>query len=788
MQQLEKNSRYEKSKYKNGISSKLTAYLYIIFSLALSVLGIALILDGDNAGYFCFVPILFLYMVHEWYEYDLKKMKPNLNSDNPYDYLRDTLVSRAKTTPSSMQDFINWLSKDSGRLFMANRFLIADEILKLLEVSDYSKIYETAKELFIKFPVSSGVDGSHLTVSLIINASNKNDILKTINYSEEELMNGLGWYSYLVGAIESMRTKQSSGGMARDWATGYTPLLNRFAENISYSIQYGGTTHRDIFSREKVVDQCLTVFSSKGRANIALVGATGSGKHICVQGLADRLLFGNVPVGLKYSQIYQIDASNLLTSFDQSQIEQALNQILSEAYHAKNIIIFFNNGGALFGCNSSYDASNFMQPIISAGRVRMIFSFTDTEWQYINREKPGLSAVFNYQAVNQTEENETIKILENEAIFVEHQLKCLFTYESLKEIYRLALRYGPEVAMPAKAISVMETAGRGGGLVTSTTVQSAIEQTTGIKVGSTTADEKNKLLNLQDEIKKLVVGQEKAVTEVVNALKRNRSGVSSSNKPIGTFLFLGPTGVGKTELTKALATCYFNDKSNFIRLDMNEYITKDSVHKLLETGNTTSPSFLDKVKQKPFSVVLLDEIEKADESIINIFLQLLDEGVIIDGSNKEVSFRDTIVIATSNAGAEEIRNSIGAEKPLNAQDLINYLITNNKFKPEFINRFDETIIFEPLSRDNLKQVVSILLGQINNELTNQKITVVLSEDAINWLSENGHDPVMGARPLRRLMQKTIESIVADKILSQQINAGDRVTIDSGELENNSNIN
>lgn len=788
MQQLEKNSRYEKSKYKNGISSKLTAYLYIIFSLALSVLGIALILDGDNAGYFCFVPILFLYMVHEWYEYDLKKMKPNLNSDNPYDYLRDTLVSRAKTTPSSMQDFINWLSKDSGRLFMANRFLIADEILKLLEVSDYSKIYETAKELFIKFPVSSGVDGSHLTVSLIINASNKNDILKTINYSEEELMNGLGWYSYLVGAIESMRTKQSSGGMARDWATGYTPLLNRFAENISYSIQYGGTTHRDIFSREKVVDQCLTVFSSKGRANIALVGATGSGKHICVQGLADRLLFGNVPVGLKYSQIYQIDASNLLTSFDQSQIEQALNQILSEAYHAKNIIIFFNNGGALFGCNSSYDASNFMQPIISAGRVRMIFSFTDTEWQYINREKPGLSAVFNYQAVNQTEENETIKILENEAIFVEHQLKCLFTYESLKEIYRLALRYGPEVAMPAKAISVMETAGRGGGLVTSTTVQSAIEQTTGIKVGSTTADEKNKLLNLQDEIKKLVVGQEKAVTEVVNALKRNRSGVSSSNKPIGTFLFLGPTGVGKTELTKALATCYFNDKSNFIRLDMNEYITKDSVHKLLETGNTTSPSFLDKVKQKPFSVVLLDEIEKADESIINIFLQLLDEGVIIDGSNKEVSFRDTIVIATSNAGAEEIRNSIGAEKPLNAQDLINYLITNNKFKPEFINRFDETIIFEPLSRDNLKQVVSILLGQINNELTNQKITVVLSEDAINWLSENGHDPVMGARPLRRLMQKTIESIVADKILSQQINAGDRVTIDSGELENNTNIN
>lgn len=778
---LEKNIRFEKSRYKNGLSSRYTAYLFVVFSLLLAVLGIVLIVTNDTTGYLCFIPLLILYMVHEWYEYDLKKLTLNIESKNPYDYLNDRLVSTLTKVPTKEQ-FIKWLNKDNGRLFMANRFLLTDEILNLLEIPDIENVFQQAKELYSSYPVPSGVDGAYFSVSSVIASSNKADILKIINYTEEELLKGLGWYSYLIQAINSIKTKQSSGGLARDWATGYTPLLNRFAENLSFGIQYGGTTHRDIFSREKVVDQCLSVFSSNGRANIALVGQTGSGKHICVQGLADRLLFGSVPVGLKYNQIYQIDAANLLASFDQLQIEQALNQILSEAYHAKNIIIFFNNGGALFGCNSAYDASNFMQPIINAGRVRMIFSFTDTDWQYINREKPGLSAVFNYQAVSATNEDETIKILENEAIFVEHQFKCLFTYDSLKEIYRLGLRYGPEVAMPAKAISVMENAGRTGGLITAASVQSAIEQTTGVKVGATTAQEKNKLLGLEQEIKQRVVGQDRAVTELVNSLKRNRSGVSNSNKPIGTFLFLGPTGVGKTELSKALAACYFGDKLNFIRLDMNEYITKESVNKLLETGNTSNPSFIDKVKQRPFSVILLDEIEKADESVINIFLQMLDEGVIIDSNNREASFRDCIIIATSNAGADLIREKVSKNLEISQQELVEHLIASTNFKPEFINRFDDTIVFEPLSKENLRQVVGILLSQINGELSNQKITVSLDDAATVWLSEHGYDPVMGARPLRRLMQKTIESIVANKILAQEISPGDSLIISATELE------
>lgn len=783
--QLPTHPRVIKAKISRIFANKIFSVTAVVFVLFMAVIAIAMIVTGDNQGYICLFPLPVLFMAHEWYTYDLKENNPKLNSDNPIDYLAASLLASLKNWPLTLSDLLVAIKEDNGRNFIRNRFLIFDQLIDSSAPISTEEVFTKAKQLFEVNKVKEGVDGAYILVAIILNSPQKQDILKTINYSEEELVGGLAWYSYLVNSIDSIKQKQSSGGLARDWATGYTPLLNRFAQNISYSIQYGGTTHRDIFSREKVVDAILSIFSSSARANVALVGETGAGKHICVQGLADRLLFDTVPTQLKYLQIYQIDVSSLLTSVEASSIEKVLNELLVEAFHAKNIVLFFNNAGQLFGSDQIIDVSNFLQPIISAGRVRMIFSFTDSQWQYLKTNKPAISAVFNYQAVQPTDEHETIKILENEAIFVEMQYKCIFTYESLKEIYRLGLRYGPEVAMPSKAISVMESAARqaGGGLVYATTVQAAIENSTGIKVGATTSDEKNRLLNLEQELHQRVIGQERAVGEVVGALKRNRSGVSSSNKPIGTFLFLGPTGVGKTELSKALAATYFGQEENLVRLDMNEYITKESVSKLLASGNQQSPTFIDQIKKQPYSVVLLDEIEKADSSIINIFLQVLDEGMIIDDQNKAVSFRDAIIIATSNAGADFIRQAINDKKDIEraTKELTNSLIQNNTFKPEFINRFDETIIFRPLSITELEQVVVVLATKINKELANQKITIALSPEAISWLAEQGHDPVMGARPLRRLMQKTIETLVADKILSQEIASGDSLTITQSEL-------
>lgn len=777
--------RHLKARIARNFENKYYSLPAIILVIGLSLVAIAMIATGDSQGYVLLFPLPLLFMAHEWYEYDLKNNRPKLNSSDPRDFLDSKLLSSFKNWPIDTNELLGIIKRDNGRNFIRNRFLIADYLVEDPGTTSSQEILGEAKTLHDQYSVKNGVDGAYILVATILKSASKQQILKTINYSEEELIQGLSWYSYLVNAINSMKQKQSTGGLARDWATGYTPLLNKFAQNISYSIQYGGTTHRDIFSREKVVDQILSVFSSNGRANIALVGQTGAGKHICVQGVADRLLFDTVPNQLKYAQIHQIDVSQLLTSINSNAIENVLNELLVEAYHAKNIILFFNNAGQLFGSDNIVDVSNFLEPIISAGRVRMIFSFTDSQWQFLKSSKPAISAVFNYQAVQPTDEPETIKILENEAIFVEAQYKCSFTYDSLKEIYRLASRYGPEVAMPARAISVMETAGRqaDNGLVYATTVQAAIEASTGVKVGLASGAEKDRLLNLEQEIKKRIIGQQKAVSEVVGALKRNRSGVSSSSKPIGTFLFLGPTGVGKTELSKALADAYFGSENNLIRIDMNEFITKGSVSKLIAAGNQQNPTLVDQIKKQPFSVVLLDEIEKADPDIVNLFLQVLDEGILIDENNRQISFRDSIIIATTNAGSNFIRQAIsgGVDIEQATAELTNKLIQQNIFKPEFINRFDETIIFKPLEVSELEQVVGVLARNINQELANQRIIVTLTEDATQWLAEKGHDPVMGARPLRRLMQKTIETIVADKILSQAITKGDNLTISANDL-------
>lgn len=779
-----KSQRFQKAKIANLFKNQTLNLVILSSTFIVAIFGLYLYANSNNLGWLLFIPLVFIFMLHEWYVYDLKNLKPKINSVSPSDILKSEVLGNFQNDQPSLSDIVDAIANTSGRYFFRNRFLIDDSLLKVADISDTTKMWEVATDLWHKNRLSDGVDGAHLVVAIILTANNKQEILRTTNYSETEILNGLAWYVYLINALEAIKLKKSSGGIARDWASGYTPLLTKYAQNISYNIQYGGTTHRDIFSRQKVVNEMVSIFSGAGRANVALVGQAGAGKHICVQGLADELIFGSVTGDLKYAQIYQIDISMLLSTVKQSYLENVLSQILSEAYHAKNIILFFNNAGQLFGSDDLVDLSNFLQPIIEAGRLRAIYSFTDVQWQYLQRNKPALCAIFNHQAVLPTDEKETISILENEAIFVEHKYKCLFTYESLKEIYRLASRYGPEVAMPSKAISVMESAGRtgSGSLISSQTVQNAIESSTGIKVGLAVGDEKDKLINLENTIKQRVIGQDIAVSAVVSALKRNRSGVANSDRPIGTFLFLGPTGVGKTELSKALASAYFGDDNRFIRLDMNEFITSDSIHRLLATGNQISPTFIDRIKMQPFAVVLLDEIEKANPDIINIFLQVLDEGVLVDSDNRQISFKDTIIIATSNAGADLIREQVGNDnQDLTTELLLDNIIKQGIFKPEFVNRFDETIMFKPLTKKQLEQVVMVLLSQINNELANRKITVSIDSTGIEWLSINGYDPSMGARPLRRLMQKTIETIVADKILADQVKSGDKLLITGQDL-------
>jgi len=378
-----------------------------------------------------------------------------------------------------------------------------------------------------------------------------------------------------------------------------------------------------------------------------------------------------------------------------------------------------------------------------------------------------------------------MRILEDTALGLEHQHNILIVYGALHEAYRLSGRYEQDEAYPGKAIKLLEQAvtQASDGVVTSESVQQAIEQTRGVKAGSAAPAEADALLHLEDDIHKRMVNQKRAVEVVSNALRRARAGVTNPKRPIGSFLFLGPTGVGKTELAKAIAATYFGAEGNMIRLDMSEYQQPDDVQRLLATGENETSSLLMQVRQQPFSVVLLDEIEKAHPNILNLLLQLLDEGQLTDSSGRGASFKDCIIIATSNAGADTIREKVAAGQSLEdfAGEFTDQLINSGQFKPELINRFDDLVLFRPLNPDELSQVVRLMLVEINHTLENQNISVDLTDAAVAEIVSRGNDPRLGARPMRRALQKAVEDTVAKKILSGEAQPGSQITLDAADL-------
>ena len=778
------NPRVVKARFRKLFSSTALRQTLAVIASTSAIVSITLIVFGISIGWLLLIIPTVLLMLHEWYRHDLRQI-PLGASDAIEDIFTADLLAVMPAQVANLEQFISALNKTSDYWFVTNRLLFYPDIVTTLPVAE--NWLETAKDLYKQFPHKNGITAAHILTAIVLTSPEKQTMLSVSQNTEQDIYDGLAWWSYLQELLESIQKRRGQGGIARDWAAGYTPLLDSFATNISRAVQYGGIAHREIVGHSAVVSQMQTIFTSNGRANIALVGDVGTGKDTCVQAFAEALLFSTKSGKVAYNQIYQVDLAAVLTKVPANQLEYVIQRLCAEAYHAKNIVLYFNNSGAFFGANGAQgDATNIISPIIEAGRVRMIFSFTKYDWQYMQRSKSQVAALLNYQVVNPTNQSDTLKILQNQALFTESQYKNTFTYASLKEVYNLAERYGPDIAMPGRAISVLEDVARSNQntLVQKTNVQKSVEQTTGIKIATADSDEKSALLTLEDTLKKRVVGQDIAVHEIVTALKRSRTGIANPNKPMGTFLFLGPTGVGKTELSKALADTYFGGSSGFVRVDMNEFITADSVNTLLAGSTAYGTSFLETVRRQPFSVVLLDELEKAHPDIVNTLLQLLDEGHITDSDGRAVSFKDAIIIATSNAGADIIRTHMQANKPIAELEsrLADMLIEQRIFTPEFINRFDSVVIFSPLSQTHLEQIVIIQLATINTTLAAQGIQVALAEDAVQWLITQGYDERLGARPLRRMMQKTVEAAVSDILLTQQVPHGSTITLTANMIQ------
>ncbi len=584
---------------------------------------------------------------------------------------------------------------------------------------------------------------------------------------------------------ETHRLKTNAGGIGRDWAFGYTPQLDRFGHNVSESITQNGAHFGGLTTSDGVL--AIEAAFNNRASGIALIGDDGIGKTTNVFALAQRLIEGNSGPVLAFHQVIALNASDITSNaHEPGELEQIMISLANEASHAGHIILFFDNAQMFFGGGpGTFDATQILSSIIEARAVPIILALTPADFQRLRAQNQSFAGLLTPVVLQEMPETGVMRVLEDTAITIQNQNHALVAYEALHEAYRLSGRYDQDEAYPGKAIKLLKQAvpHSDHGLISARSVQMAVEQTRGVKVGTAEAAEADTLLHMEEKIHQRMINQTHAVQVVSNALRRARAGVANPRRPIGSFLFLGPTGVGKTELAKAIAATYFESESNMVRLDMSEYQRPEDVSRLLSNGREDTSSLIMAVREQPFSVVLLDEIEKAHPNILNLLLQLLDEGQLTDAAGKAVSFKDCIVILTSNAGAQTIREHVEKGEALESfqAEFINQLIGSGQFKPELLNRFDEIVLFRPLTPQELLQVVALMMNEVNQTLSTQNITLQLTEAAMQKIVATGYDPLMGARPMRRALQKAVEDTIAQKILRGEAKAGDHVILDVGDL-------
>ncbi len=789
------STRARKARFfaRNGKTLDLLAE---ILAGILAISGAAVLGIGVAAGW----TILFLsawpLMLHFWVARDLRPLNAEKNPATLDAILAGDLLGHLPQNPTP-DDLARAVTETNGGRFFFARFGVSAQYLPDLASKDPAEtaaIFSRAREIHASLQERSDVlSAATVTAALIVTEPRIRETLNVLHLDESDILSGAEWFSHLSHLIELYSEPMKTGGIARDWSFGYIPTLEQFGANISEKYSHSRSLNTKLEAHEALVGRMLDVLSGGDRTNAALVGEAGVGKETVVEALAERLMDGNakVPGNLRFNQIFQLDASALISAASgRGQIENLANRLFNEVFHAKNIILFLNHAELFFADGTgAVDISNLLQPILSGGAIRVILALDQQPFLQISEQKPALAADLNRLDVAPTDQRDTVRILQDQIISLEFSKKVTFMYQSLTEAFRLSERYVNSVEQPLKSVQLIKSAQNfaQNGLVTAQSVVAAIEQTTGVKVAGNLDEggdeEREKLLNLENLIHERMIDQAPAVSAVASAIRRARAGVRNEKRPIGTFLFLGPTGVGKTELAKSLAAVYFGDEKRLVSIDLNEYVQPEDVQRLIADGASNPNSLTAQVMKNPFSVVLLDEIEKAHPNVLTALLQVLDEGVMKDINNKSVSFRDTILIATSNAGADRIRQYIEAGYRVEqfAKNIQDELVNSRQFAPEFLNRFDDIIVFKPLSKSDLLQVIDLIIADVNRTLAVQKVSVAVDENAKLLLVNAGYDPRLGARPMRRVVQRTIENIVAQKMLTRELVAGSGLKITEADI-------
>ncbi len=579
-------------------------------------------------------------------------------------------------------------------------------------------------------------------------------------------------------------------GIGKDWAYGEAYILDKYSKRIFDKSTSTAVVSSNYLSAE--TDSLEKILARSQEANAILVGETEGGPREVVLSLAKRIEEGKVLPSLEHKRLVMLDTGKILAiNATKATFEIELLKLMNEAVRAGNIILVLDDFPGFIASANSVGSNilSLIDPYISSAKIQLVALSDSSRFHAVLEPNPMLMARFGKVSINVSGLDSTMRVLELEAIQFERKYHLLFTYPALRTVAEGADRYIPNGVMPDKAISLlvelvpaMKVAKKK--VVVKTDVLAYIETKTGIPTGEVGKVEKEKLMNLESLIKARVIGQDEAVSAISGALRRARSGVSDPDKPMGSFLFLGPTGVGKTETTKVLAEIFFGSAQNIIRLDMSEYKSSDALDKLIGSFTSKSPGILStKLREHPYGVLLLDEFEKADKNILDLFLQVLDEGFFSDMSGSRVNARNLIIIATSNAGADHVFKYVEAGIDPNSKktEIIDDIVKEGIFRPELLNRFDGLIFFHPVDNPRLRDISKLELEKFKKQLKGRGVDLVINDALVDHIMKFGSDPKFGARPIERAIKDTVEQIIANKLISGAIKQGDTVEFSAEEL-------
>ncbi|MDD5433336.1 MAG: ATP-dependent Clp protease ATP-binding subunit [Candidatus Pacebacteria bacterium] len=634
----------------------------------------------------------------------------------------------------------------------------------------------TAGDLLSAFAENSAVFESFLTQSDF----RKDDIKNLVNWhykAQERHERITCWWDY--------KNLMTRGSIGKDFASGYTITLDGFS--FEWQDKISKNVFREIVGHIEEIKQVERILEKEQNKNVLLVGQPGTGRGSIIEAIAQRAFLGISAPSINYKRILQFDLSALVASAEsKEQAEALLEKCFSEVIKAKNVILVINDFHNYVSENSQpgmINVAGIMARFLPLASFQIIAITTFEGFHTYVEKNSSFNNLFEKVDVAEISENETLVLMEQFVPFFEAKHKKYIGYRALKEILKTSSRYMAQTAFPEKALRLLDESMVYLKMYTKDKVlrpnhvRKVVSEKTKIPLETLEGTEKKVLINLENLLHERLIGQDEAVSEVANSLRRARAEVNLKSGPIGSFLFLGPTGVGKTETAKALAAIYFGSEQNMLRFDMSEFQAIEDIKRLIGTSQENG-LLTTKIKERPFCLLLLDELEKAHPNILTLFLQVLDEGWLTDGLGRKVDFKNTIIIATSNAGAEFIRESVKRGGKINEmkEHIFNYVFQNHILKPEFVNRFDAVVLFKSLEKPELLQIAGLMLSRLAKNLLDKGVKFEVTKELKEKIVELSYSPEFGAREMKRVIQNKVENSLAKALLLGQLKRGKSVVV------------